>query len=79
MKKIAIAAALLAISASAHAGTYTGYGSHHGERQLKVQTFHKDMSRMAMTKQEDVAPAAATDTTSAAAPAATPSDAAPAK
>jgi hypothetical protein len=74
MKKIAIAVALLAISASAHA-----YGFHHGGRQVKVQTFHKDMSRMVMTKQEDAAPAAATDTTPAAAPAATPSDAAPAK
>jgi hypothetical protein len=81
MNKIAIAAALLAISASAHAGTYTyegvnapGYGSRHGGRQLKVQKFHKDMSRFAMTK-EDAAPAA-TDTTPAATPAA---DAAPAK
>jgi hypothetical protein len=74
MKKIAIAAALLAISASAHAGT-----SHHGGGQLKVQNFHKDTSRIAMTKQEDAAPAAATDTMPAAAPAATPSDTAPAK
>jgi hypothetical protein len=72
MKKIAIAAALLALIASAHADT-----SHHSGRQVKVETFHKDMSRFAMTK-EDAAPAA-TDTTPAAAPAAKPSDAAPAK
>jgi hypothetical protein len=77
MKKIAIAAVLLAISASAHAGTdmnAAGYGSHHGVRQVKVQKFHKDMSRFAMTR-EDAAPAA-TDTTPSAAPAA---DAVPAK
>jgi hypothetical protein len=102
MNKIAIAAALLAISASAHAGTYTyegvtlrvqegcrssrcmsvnapGYGSYNGGHQVKVRKFHKDVSRIAMTKKEDAAPAAATEATPAAAPATTPSDAAPAK
>ena len=106
MKKIVIAAALLTISASAHAGVYTyqgvtfrvqegcrstscvsvnapGYGSYNGGHQVKVRKFHKDMSRFAMSKKEDAAPAPAMDATPAptpdTAPAATPPDAAPSK
>jgi hypothetical protein len=79
MKKIVIAAALLMISASAHAGTYNyegvtvrvqdgcrssscvsvyapGYGSYNAGHEVKVRKAHKDTSRVASAKKEDVAP-----------------------
>jgi hypothetical protein len=103
MKKIVLAAALLMISASAHAGTYNyegvtvrlqdgcrssscvtvyapGYGYYHGGNQVKVHKAHKDTARIASTRKEGAAAAAAApamEATPAKAPEAAPSDAAP--
>jgi hypothetical protein len=105
MKKIAIAAALLMMSASAHAGTYSyegvtvhvkdgcrssacvsvyapGYASYNGGRSAKIRRLHKDNSRFASRKEDDMpVPAAevAPAKTQEAAPQPLPSDAPPAK
>ena len=103
MKKIALAAALLMIGASAHAGTYSyegvtvnvkdgcrpsacvsvyapGYGSYHGRHSAKIHKLHKDNSRFASRKEDDIpATEAAPAKTPEAAPQPLPSDTAPAK